>query len=85
MTAGEVATGLGRASVSATLSKLAKSGDVIKAARSCRRAGQTAAGAPADAAESAESDQSAGVSRGPEGLRAGSQVPAANPAGAARA
>jgi hypothetical protein len=33
MTAGEVATGLGRASVSTTLSKLAKTGEVIKAAR----------------------------------------------------
>jgi hypothetical protein len=57
MTAGEVATatGLGRASVSTTLSKLAKSGEVTKAAR-----GQTAAGAPADAAPSAESEQSAG-------------------------
>jgi DNA-binding IclR family transcriptional regulator len=62
MTAGEVATatGLGRASVSTTLSKLAKSGEVIKAARGYQLAGQTAAGAPADAAASAESEQSAG-------------------------
>jgi len=40
MTAGEVAaaTGLGRASVSTTLSKLAKSGEVAKADRGYRRA-----------------------------------------------
>lgn len=46
MTAGEVAaaTGLGRASVSTTLSKLAKSGEVIKAARGY----QLAAPAPAE-------------------------------------
>jgi hypothetical protein len=62
MTAGDVATatGLGRATVSTTLSKLAKSGEVIKAARGYQLAGQPAAGAPADAAASAESDQSAG-------------------------
>jgi hypothetical protein len=44
MTAGEVATatGLGRASVSTTLSKLAKSGEVTKAARGYQLAGQTA-------------------------------------------
>jgi hypothetical protein len=62
MTAGEVATatGLGRATVSTTLSKLAKSGEVTKAARGYQLAGQTAAGAPADAAASAESEQSAG-------------------------
>jgi hypothetical protein len=43
MTAGEVATatGLGRASVSTTLSKLAKSGEVSKAARGYQIAGQT--------------------------------------------
>jgi len=60
MTAGEVATatGLGRASFSTTLSKLAKSGEVTKAARGYQLAGQTAAGAPADAAGS---EQSAGV------------------------
>ena len=59
MTAGEVATatGLGRASVSTTLSKLAKSGGVTKAARGYQLAGQTPAGAPADAAAS---EQSAG-------------------------
>jgi DNA-binding IclR family transcriptional regulator len=61
-TAGEVATatGLGRASVSTTLSKLAKSGEVTKAARGYQLAGRTAAGAPVDAAASAESEQSAG-------------------------
>jgi DNA-binding transcriptional ArsR family regulator len=43
MTAGEVAaaTGLGRASVSTTLSKLAKSGEVAKADRGYRRAGSS--------------------------------------------
>jgi DNA-binding transcriptional ArsR family regulator len=43
MTAGEVAaaTGLGRASVSTTLSKLAKAGEVTKAARGYQLAGQT--------------------------------------------
>jgi hypothetical protein len=62
MTAGDVATatGLGRASVSTTLSKLAKTGEATKAARGYRLAGQTAAGAPADAAASAESEQPAG-------------------------
>jgi DNA-binding transcriptional ArsR family regulator len=61
MTAGDVATatGLGRASVSTTLSKLAKSGEVIKATRGYQLAGQTAAGAP-DAAASTESEQPAG-------------------------
>ena len=41
MTASQVAeaTGLGRASVSTTLSKLAKSGEVRKAARGYERAG----------------------------------------------
>jgi hypothetical protein len=60
MTAGEVATatGLGRASVSTTLSKLAKSGEVTKAPRGYQLAGQTAAGGSADAAASAESEQS---------------------------
>lgn len=45
MTAGEVAaaTGLGRASVSTTLSKLAKSGEVVKADRGYRRAGSSSA------------------------------------------
>jgi hypothetical protein len=74
MTAGEVATttGLGRASVSITLSKLAKGGEVIKAARGYQLAGQTPAGARPTplvevtgrcgclAASSAESEQSAG-------------------------
>jgi hypothetical protein len=56
MTAGEVApaTGLGRASVSTTLSKLAKSGEVTKAARGYQLAGQTVVGAPADTGASAE-------------------------------
>ncbi len=55
MTAGEVAsaTGLGRASVSTTLSKLAKSGDVTKAERGYQLTGQTTSrsgtGAAADA------------------------------------
>lgn len=42
MTASEVAnaTGLGRASVSTTLSKLAKNGDITKAARGYQIAGQ---------------------------------------------
>jgi DNA-binding transcriptional ArsR family regulator len=45
MTAGEVAaaTGLGRASVSTTLSKLAKSGEVAKADRGYRRAESSSA------------------------------------------
>jgi hypothetical protein len=45
MTAGEVAavTGLGRASVSTTLSKLAKSGEVAKADRGYRRAERSSA------------------------------------------
>ncbi len=65
MTAGEVATatGLGRASVSTTLSKLANNGKVSKAARGYQLAGQTAAGAPAagaDSAASADSEQQAG-------------------------
>jgi DNA-binding IclR family transcriptional regulator len=64
MTAGEVAsaTGLGRASVSTTLSKLANSGEVRKAARGYQLAGQTAAGAPTDAhaAVNAENEQPGG-------------------------
>ncbi|MGA2930337.1 MAG: winged helix-turn-helix domain-containing protein, partial [Solirubrobacteraceae bacterium] len=57
MTAGEVATatGLGRASVSTTLSKLASSGEVTKAARGYQLAGgPTAAEAPADVSASSE-------------------------------
>ena len=59
MTAGEVATatGLGRASVSTTLSELAKSGELTKAARGYQLAGQTP-GTPADA--TAETEQPAG-------------------------
>jgi len=64
MTAGEVAsaTGLGRGTVSTTLSKLASSGEVIKADRGYQLAGQAAAGAPsdADAAVSAENVQPGG-------------------------
>ena len=62
MTAGEVATatGLGRASVSTTLSKLAKSGEVTKAARGYQLAGPTPAGAPADAAASSENGELGG-------------------------
>lgn len=57
MTASEVAnaTGLGRASVSTTLSKLAKTGDVTKAVRGYQITGQTTrtrvAGAAGDAAD----------------------------------
>ncbi|HTO55203.1 MAG TPA: winged helix-turn-helix domain-containing protein [Myxococcota bacterium] len=57
MTAGEVAsaTGLGRASVSTTLSKLASSGEVTKAARGYQlTAGPTAAEALADVGASTE-------------------------------
>jgi hypothetical protein len=62
MTAGEVATatGLGRASVSTTLSKLANSGEVTKAARGYQLAGQAVVGAAADAAASAEREQLGG-------------------------
>ena len=62
MTAGEVATatGLGRASVSTTVSKLASSGEVKKAARGYQLAGQTATGTSADAAGSAENEQHGG-------------------------
>jgi DNA-binding IclR family transcriptional regulator len=51
MTAGEIATatGLGRATVSTTLSRLAKSGAVTKAARGYQIAGEVPAAAPADA------------------------------------
>ncbi len=56
MTAGEVATatGLSRASVSTTLSKLASSGEVTKAARGYQLAGPTAAEVPADMGASTE-------------------------------
>jgi DNA-binding IclR family transcriptional regulator len=56
MTAAEVATatGLGRASVSTTLSKLANSGEVTKAARGYQLAGPTAAEVPADVGASSE-------------------------------
>ena len=59
MTAGEVATatGLGRASVSTTLSKLANSGEVAKAARGYQLAGPTRAEVPADAGASTENVQ----------------------------
>jgi DNA-binding transcriptional ArsR family regulator len=59
MTAGEIATatGLGRATVSTTLSKLAKSGEVTKAARGYQLAGQTPTNVPADAAPSADGEQ----------------------------
>jgi DNA-binding transcriptional ArsR family regulator len=53
MTAGEIATatGLGRATLSITLSKLAKSGELIKAARGYQLAGPTAPGTPPPARE----------------------------------
>ena len=56
MTASEVATatGLGRASVSTTLSKLANSGEVTKAARGYQLAGPTAVEVPADAGANSE-------------------------------
>jgi CRP-like cAMP-binding protein len=56
MTAGEVAnaTGLGRASVSTTLSKLAKTGEVTKAARGYQLANQTNAAAPVTAVQDAK-------------------------------
>jgi DNA-binding transcriptional ArsR family regulator len=59
MTAGEVAkaTGLGRGSVSTTLSKLAKNGDVTKAARGYQIAGQSTAGSSRAAAAKAEDQQ----------------------------
>ena len=54
MTASEVAskTGLGRASVSTTLSKLAKSGEVTKAQRGYRLSGSGASSGAASAAQS---------------------------------
>ena len=56
MTAGEVATatGLGRASISTTLSKLASSGEVTKAARGYQLAGPTTAEVRADIGASTE-------------------------------
>jgi DNA-binding transcriptional ArsR family regulator len=58
MTAGEIAsaTGLGRASVSTTLSKLASSGEVAKADRGYQLAGQTSAGTAADGDSAAENE-----------------------------
>jgi DNA-binding IclR family transcriptional regulator len=60
MTAGEVAgaTGLGRASVSTTLSKLARSGEVTKAARGYQLVvgrGRAAASEPASPSTGADS------------------------------
>ena len=52
------ATGLGRASVSTTLSKLASSGEVTKAARGCQLAGPTAAKVPADVGARTENGES---------------------------
>lgn len=62
MTAGDVAsaTGLGRATVSTTLSKLASSGEVRKAARGYQLVGQTPTGPPADVATSGENEQPRG-------------------------
>ena len=62
LTAGQVAaaTGLGRGTVSTTLSKLAKSGEVTKAARGYQLAGQPTPGTPTDAAVSAENEQPGG-------------------------
>ena len=62
LTAGQVATatGLGRGTVSTTLSKLAKSGEVIKAARGYQLAGQPTPGTPTDPAVSAENEQPGG-------------------------
>ena len=59
LTAGQVATatGLGRGTVSTTLSKLAKSGEVTKAARGYQLAGQPTPGTPTDATVSAENEQ----------------------------
>jgi len=59
MTAGEVAsaTGLGRGTVSTTLSKLATSGEVTKAARGYQLAGPTAAEVPADVGASSEAGE----------------------------
>ena len=60
MTAGEVAnaTGLGRASVSTTLSKLANSGEVVKAARGYQIARQPSAGSARAAGAQAEDEPS---------------------------
>jgi DNA-binding IclR family transcriptional regulator len=57
MTAGEVAsaTGLGRASVSTTLSKLARSGEVTKAARGYSVGGGSGSGGGAGSAAAGES------------------------------
>ncbi len=59
MTAGEVAsaTGLGRASVSTTLSKLAKTGEITKASRGYQIARQTSR--PAAVADGSEDEQAA--------------------------
>jgi MarR family protein len=59
LTAGEVATatGLGRGTVSTTVSKLAKNGEVRQAARGYQLAGQPTPGTPTDAAISAENEQ----------------------------
>jgi hypothetical protein len=59
LTAGQVvtATALARGTVSTALSKLAKSGEVTKAARGYQLAGQPTPGAPTDAAVSAENEQ----------------------------
>jgi len=61
MTAGEVATatGLGRATVSTTLSRLAKTGEVKKAARGYQITKPTNAPAAADATASADSQVAA--------------------------
>ena len=59
MTAGEVAnaTGLGRATVSTTLSNLSKAGELTKAARGYVIAGQTSTGKAVRAATGAEDGQ----------------------------
>ena len=59
MTAGEVAnaTGLGRATVSTTLSNLSKAGELTKAARGYVIAGQTSTDDAARAATGAEDGQ----------------------------
>jgi len=58
MTASEVAsaTGLGRASVSTTLSKLAKSGEVTKAQRGYQLSADGGSSSKSSGAQSAESD-----------------------------
>jgi DNA-binding transcriptional ArsR family regulator len=62
LTAGEVATatGLARGTVSTTLSRLLKSGEVTKAERGYQLAGQPTPGTPTDAAVSAENEQPGG-------------------------